>query len=78
MIWNGVEKLPTSLFEKLLDVLDECRGQFLSSVCQLISKHAPDILLGESFDRRFLFEKVGGQSLRQEPFDSPAGSIIGG
>ena len=66
-----IEKRPVFLFNVFLDLLSELRGDFLRKISGLVSVHIQDILYRRDLQWRYVFEKLDGNSLKQEPLDSP-------
>ena len=66
-----IEKLSVPLFNMFLDLLSELRGDLLRKVSGLVSAHIQDILYRRDLQWKYAFEKIDGDSLKQEPFDSP-------
>jgi hypothetical protein len=63
--------LSTPLFTVFLTVLNEFRGEFLHKVSELVSRHIHDILYRKDLSWKYGFEKIGGDTLKREPLDSP-------
>jgi len=59
-----------SLFSLFLDVLKEFRGDFLCKVSELISQHIYEILYRKDLSRKYVFENMDEDHLKQEPLDS--------
>ena len=66
-----MEKLPVSLFTVFLDIFSELRGDFLCGVSVLVFQHIHDILYKNHLSWRYVFEKMDGNPLKNEPLDSP-------
>lgn len=66
-----IEKIPVPLFNTFLDILSELRRDFLRKVSGLVSAHIQDILYRRDLQWKYVFEKIDGDSLKQEPLDSP-------
>jgi hypothetical protein len=56
----------------LLDVLEEIHGDFLRQVGEVVSQRIHDILYRRDLTWKYVFEKIDGDSLKEEPLDFPS------
>lgn len=70
LIQNRVERLSTPQFSLFLEILIEFRGDFLRKVSGLVSQHICEILYRKDLNRRYVFETLDGDDLKQEHLDS--------
>lgn len=70
LIQIRVERLSIPLFTLFLDVLIEFRGDFLRTVSELVSQHICEILYRKDLNRKYVFETLDGNHLKQEHLDS--------
>ncbi len=59
-----------SLFSLFLNVLKKFREDFLCKVSELISQHIYEILYRKDLSRKYVFENMNENHLKQESLDS--------
>ena len=65
-----VERLSIPLLSLFLDVLIEFRGNFLHTVSALVSQHISEISYQEDLEKKYVFENIDQNRLKQEQLDS--------
>ena len=65
-----MEKLSLPVFQTLIKLLSEHRGNFLEAVCGKVSQIVTAIEDRRGLDRRYKFESIAGASSKKEPPDS--------
>lgn len=70
LILFSIEKLSIPVFEALIEVLREHRGNFLEAVCGKVSQIVMAFQERSNLDKRYRFESIASASLKKEPPNS--------